>query len=101
MNLDLFKDKRFLIILKVESNSFALQVIGRVLKSLNLFEVNFFLLISELIPLRLPLLAECVTLSPQPKIHKQSCFAKDAYIFNFAVFEDNLAKQVDHLNDWQ
>ena len=75
MNLDLFKYKRLLIILKVESNSLALQVIGGVLKSLDLFQVNFFLLISELISLRLPLLAESVALSPQPKVHKQSCFA--------------------------
>lgn len=101
MYLDLFKDKRLLIVFKVESNGLALQVVGRVLESLDFFKVNFFLFISELIALRLPLLAERVTLSPQAKIHKQSCFSKDANVFNFTVFEDDLAKKVDHFYDRQ
>jgi hypothetical protein len=92
MYLNLFEYKRFLIVFKVESNGLALQVICGVLESLDLFEVNLFLLVSEFIALRLPLLAESVTLSPQAEIHKQSRFAEDADIFYFTVFEDDLAK---------
>jgi hypothetical protein len=65
MYLDLFEYKRLLIVFKVKSNGLALQVICGVLKSLDLFEVNLFLLVCEFIALRLPLLAESVTLSPQ------------------------------------
>jgi hypothetical protein len=92
MYLNLFEDQRLLIVFKVESNGLALQVISGVLESLDLFEVNLFLLICEFIALRLPLLAESVTLSPQAEIHKQSRFAEDADIFNFTVFQDDLAK---------
>jgi hypothetical protein len=46
MYLNLFEDQRFLIVFKVESNGLALQVISGVLESLDLFEVNLFLLIS-------------------------------------------------------
>ena len=99
MNLDLLEDHRFFVVFKGEHDILALEVIRRILETLDFLKVNFLLIFSEFVAASFPSITELLAFGLQPEIHQETSLSEYADVLDFGIFEDQLPEEINHFDD--
>jgi len=88
MNLNLLEDYRLFVVFKGEHDILALEIVRRILESLDFLKVNFLLIFSEFVAASFPKITEFLTFRLQSEIHQEASLSENADVLNFRIFED-------------